>query len=231
MSLLVPARRPPPEHQSAHAIRQVSWLGDRPRVAPSRPMFPGQWRVRRSSPLTVAGQRGLHTPFPLGPQRDLIVLRVYCAGALKSTALPQPALRRHSSLPSKVVAATRSSVSPPSVNQQKMGPWRSRAASRRSLAGRAHQSGRGPPIAEEQPPETFRRMERFSGMTPRSRVSRMWHGACTLSGRFCGAKAEPSHQKADRRQHVELARLHEGYILLLCHCRKMRLQCGSHSLA
>ena len=46
-------------------VGQVSWLGDHP----TDRAFPviHQWRMRRSSPLTVAGQREIYTLFPLRP--------------------------------------------------------------------------------------------------------------------------------------------------------------------
>jgi hypothetical protein len=49
----------------------------------SRRSFPSGTRrtvvvVQRSSPHTVAGQRGFLTPFPLGPRWDLIVRQRVC---------------------------------------------------------------------------------------------------------------------------------------------------------
>jgi hypothetical protein len=67
--------RPLPEHRPfmrTGLVGSSDQAGLLARGSFSRRAFPsgitGQWRMRRSSPLTVAGQRGLRTPFPLGPE-------------------------------------------------------------------------------------------------------------------------------------------------------------------
>lgn len=65
-------------------------------LAPRLPVrLSGQWPVRHSSPLTVAGQRGLLTPFPLGPENlgDLIVVRLYSA-VVPESSLPASSSER-----------------------------------------------------------------------------------------------------------------------------------------